>query len=90
LAYRLMARKVPKETPIPGLKLAVSSTVLGLIFRVGIMLVFLYAVALLLATPPRLLALYAAYDVIVALYTIPLGYLLANIVNKNLRITEKM
>jgi hypothetical protein len=90
LAYRLVARKVPQETSIPGRKLVVFSTVLGLIFRVGIMLVFLYVVALLMATPLRLLASYAAYDVIVALYTIPLGYLLANLVNKNLKLTEKM
>lgn len=90
LAYRLMTQKVPQEIPIPRLKLAVSSTVLGLIFRVGIMLVFLYVVALLMATSPRLLALYAAYDVIVALYTIPLGYLLANLVNRNLRLTERI
>jgi hypothetical protein len=90
LAYKLMTLKVPQETPIPGLKLIVSSTVLGSILRVGIMLVFLYVVALLMATPARSLSLFAAYDVIVAFYTIPLGYLLANIVNKNLRITEKM
>jgi hypothetical protein len=90
LAYRLLTRKVPQETPIMRLKLAVSSTVLGLIFRVGIMLAFLYAVALLLATPPRLLTLYAAYDFIVALYTIPPGYLLANLVNRNLRLTERI
>jgi len=90
LAYRLMTRKVPQENPIPGRKLAVSSTVLGLIFRVGIMLAFLYLVALLLATPARSLALFAAYDTIVALYTIPLGYLLAILVNKNLKLNEKM
>lgn len=90
LAYKLMTRKVSQDTPIPRLKLAVSSTVFGLIFRVGIMLTFLYAVALLMATPARSLSLFAAYDVIVALYTIPLGYLLANLVNKNLKITKKM
>jgi hypothetical protein len=90
LAYKLMVRKVPQETSTSGLKLAVSATMLGLTFRVGIMLAYLYTVAILLATPPRILYLYAFYDVIVALYTIPLGYLLAKFVNKNLKLNEKM
>jgi len=90
LAYRLIAQKVPQESPIPGRKMAVYSTVLGLIFRVVIMLVYLYAVALLMATPPAILHLHAAYDTIVSLYTIPLGYLLASLVNKNLKLNEKM
>ena len=90
LAYRLMVRKVPQETPISGLKLAVSATGLGLVFRVGIMLAYLYVVTILLATPPRILHLYAVYDGIVALYTIPLGYLLAKLVNKNLKLAERM
>ena len=92
LAYRLIARKGSQETPIPERKLIVSSTVLGTIFRVVIMMPFLYVVALFLARPAVIvfLPLMGVYDVIVALYTVPLGFLIARIVEKNLDLTNKI
>jgi riboflavin transporter FmnP len=69
LAYRFIARKGSQEAPTFGRKLIVSSTLLGTLLRVVIMIPLIYVLALLLTMPRVMVALpfFAVYDVIVAL-----------------------
>jgi hypothetical protein len=94
LAIRLVASKAPQQDPVPRRKLLLYSTVLGVLFRVGIMAVVAYIlfrfplIGFELSEPVILtiIPLIALYDVILPLYTIPIGYLLARTVSRNLKV----
>ena len=70
--------------------MVVSSTILGTITRLIIMMPFIYGVALFLGMSAVIIffPLFVLYDLIVALYTIPLGYLVATAVNKSVRLNN--
>lgn len=98
LAIKIVARKVPQQDTVPQRKLFILSIVLGTLFRVGIMAVLAYVLfrypligfnlpeSAILAIIP----LIAIYDATLPLYTIPIGYLIANTVRKNLKIGNKI
>jgi hypothetical protein len=90
VAYKFLGRRSLQETRIPRKKLVSFSTLLGIITRLLILMPFLYGVALFLGMSGviMLFPLFVLYDLIVALYTIPLGYLLATVVNKSFRLSE--
>ena len=92
VAYKLSERTSLQETTLPRRKLVLSSTTLGLTCRLLIMMPFLYAVALFLgmSTVIIMFPLFVLYDLIVALYTVPLGYLVATVVNKSVKLNAKI
>ena len=92
VAFKLVCRTSSKEMPTPRRKLVLFSTMLGIIFRLAIMMPFLYVSALLLTRPSAivLLPLIAVYDLIVALYTVPLGYIVAKTVAQSLKLSSKV
>ena len=89
-AYKFLERKNSQGTHIPRKKMVVSSTILGTITRLIIMMPFIYGVALFLGMSAVIIffPLFVLYDLIVALYTIPLGYLVATAVNKSVRLNN--
>ena len=82
----MIRRKTSEEKSIPGRKTVTLYTVFGIIFRLAIMLPFLYAVALLLGMSIVIVMLpfFAIYDLIVAVYTVPLGYLIHSAVKRRI------
>jgi hypothetical protein len=93
VAYKLLDLRNSQEKPISRRKLVLYSTALGSISRLAIMLPYLYIVASLLiqyAVIITILPLIALYDLIVALYTIPLGYIIASAVNRYVKLTSKI
>jgi hypothetical protein len=68
------------------------SRALGIISRLAIMLPFLYILASIFGMPLiiAVLPLLAIYDLIVALYTVPLGYLIASMVNRYVKLNSKI
>jgi hypothetical protein len=92
-AHRLLDLKCSVEKPIPRRKMVLFSTALGIISRLAIMLPYLYIVASLLiqySVIITILPLIALYDLIVALYTIPLGYIIASAVNRYVKLNSKI
>jgi hypothetical protein len=92
-AYKFLDKKNSGAKPISRRKIVFSSTALGMISRLAIMLPYLYIVASLLiqyAVIITILPLFALYDLIVALYTIPLGYIIASAVNRYVKLTSKI
>ena len=91
-AYKLLDLKNSQETPIPRRKMVLFSTALGIISRLAIMLPYLYIVASFfgISLIIAILPLFAIYDLIVALYTVPLGYLIASAVNRYVKLTSKI
>jgi len=97
LAYRLIInkQKLEKSTFRYGTILVAVSTALGIIFRVGFMSVVNYV---FLRFPPPVgysyteaaivpfIPLVAVFNAIIALYTIPIGLLIANIIKSNLKL----
>ena len=92
IAYKLLNLRKSQEAPISRRKMVLFSTALGIISRLAIMLPFLYVSALLLgmALIIAILPLFAIYDLIVALYSVPLGYLIARVVNKYVKLSSKI
>ena len=92
VAYKLMDLRKSQETPISRRKMVLYSTALGTISRLAIMLPYLYIAASLLGMylVIALLPLLAIYDLIVALYTVPLGYLIASAVNRYVKLNSKI
>jgi hypothetical protein len=92
IAYKILKPIASKETIIPRRKMVLLSTALGIISRLLIMLPFLYIVASILgmALVLVILPLFAIYDLIVALYSVPLGYLIASLVNNYVKLNRKI
>jgi ABC-type multidrug transport system permease subunit len=91
-ATKLLNLRKSQETHIPRRKIVLSSTALGIISRLAIMLPFLYIVASLvgMSLVIAILPLFAIYDLIVALYSVPLGYLIASMVNRYVKLNSKI
>lgn len=91
-AYKLLDLKSSGETPIPRQKLILLSTALGIISRLAIMLPYLYIVASIfgISLIIAILPLFAIYDLIVTLYSVPLGYLIASAVNRYVKLNSKI
>ena len=93
LGIKLAVRKFPQTESIPQRKLFIFSTAFGILFRVGIMAVLAYVLFRLpgigYSLPePTILAiipLIAIYDATLPLYTIPVGYIIAKTVHKNVK-----
>jgi riboflavin transporter FmnP len=97
LAYKLVANKQKPEdsTFRYGTILVTVSTALGIVFRVGIMSVVNYV---FLRFPPPVgysytesaiipfIPIVGVFNAIIALYTIPIGLIIANIVKSNLKL----
>ena len=97
LAYKLVTikQKPEKNTFRYGTILVTVSTALGIIFRVGIMSVVNYT---FLRFPPPVgysypeaaiipfIPIVGVFNAIIALYTIPIGMLIANVVKSNLKL----
>lgn len=97
VAYKLTAKiqKTENSTFQYGTKAIAFSTALGIVFRVGIMSLFNYA---LLRYPPPIgysylegaiiafLPLAGFFNATLALYTIPISIFIAKVVSKNLRL----
>ena len=94
LATKIVVRKDPQEENISQRKLIIYSTALGIIFRVGIMTVLGYVLfrfpVIGFSLPERIILIMlppiALYDATLPLYTIPIGYIIAKTVRKNLKI----
>jgi hypothetical protein len=92
VAYKLLDFRKSQGTHIPRRQLVLFSTALGIIFRLAIMPLFLYIVTSLLGMSiiMAMLPLFEIYDLIVALYTVPLGYLIASVVNRYVKLNSKI
>jgi len=96
-AYKLVNRGLSQEKIFVGNKLMAYSTALGILFRVVVMtlvnFILLYYVGELLVgvelTAASIIGIYlplvVLFNVIIALYTIPIGCLIARTVGKNLK-----
>ena len=84
VASTLIRRKTFKGKSISKKKNAALYTAFGIIFRLAIMLPFLYSVALILGMSAVIVMFpfFAIYDLIVAFYAVPLGYLVYSLVKK--------
>ena len=92
VAYKFMCHSTSHDIPIKKQKLILLSTSFGIISRVVIMLPFLYVMASVLNMINVLLflPLFGLYDLTVALYTIPLGYFIARVVNNRFKLNDKI
>ena len=84
VASTLIRRKTFKGKSISKKKNVALYTAFGIIFRLAIMLPFLYSVALILGMSAVIVMFpfFAIYDLIVAFYAVPLGYLVYSLVKK--------
>jgi riboflavin transporter FmnP len=97
LAYKLVASKQKPENSTfrYGTMLVAFSTALGIIFRVGLMSIVNYV---FLRFPPPVgyfyteaaiipfIPIIGVFNAIIALYTIPIGLLIANVIKSNLKL----
>ena len=92
VAHKLLNLRSSQETPISRRKLVLYSTALGIISRLAIMMPFLYVAATLLGMSLviAILPLFVIYDLIVALYSVPFGYLIASVVNRYVKLNTKI
>lgn len=99
--YKLVIRNSPQEKTLLGKKLVLYSTALGILARVVVMtivnyILLYYAGRLLVGvelTVPTILVVYLPlvilFNVTIALYTIPIGCLIARIISKNLGVSRQ-
>ena len=98
LAFKLVASKQrPRNTFRYGTIIVAVSTAFGIIFRVAIMSVVNYV---FLRFPPPVgysyteeaiipfIPIVGVFNAIIALYTVPIGMLIANVIKSNLRLQE--
>ena len=102
LAQKLLTRKqdttATLERPNSRKKIMVTSLALGMLLRVVVMAPYMFAVLALLTSPPiatvriftYVLPLQAIYNVVVCLYMIPTGYLIAKLISDNLRVGNRI
>jgi hypothetical protein len=101
LASKLVARNVSEDKSVSRAKFVSVSVALAILFRVVFMAVLMFGVLYfdpLGVFPPiptmyivaTVLPLQAIFNVIMPIYTIPTGYLIAKIVSKNLKVGNKV
>ena len=95
MAHRILREKTKKATVQLETKLVTLSTVIGIIFRVGIMSIVNYVVLrypspIGFSTPEAAiiasLPLIGLFNATLALYTIPLGHFIADAIRSNLKL----
>jgi len=95
----LLTRKRSQEERLSGVRTITLSTVLAMILRVAVMAPIMYGILHFNIVPARVpesaiiavvLPLQAVYNVTIALYTIPVGYLIAKAVSRNLKAGNKI
>jgi len=97
-AHKLVTRKVKQKKTLSEGKLGLSYTALGIVFRTIVMAAFNYALlrypvigmnlpepVIIAITPPI-----ALFNITEPLYVIPLGYFIAKIIGKNLKMGNKI
>jgi len=87
-------RELPKKT-ISRIKLIVTSTILGILVRLPIMLAVMFAILryFMGLTEPIVLALLfvqVIYILVISAYTIPIAFVIARAVNKNLKVGNQL
>ena len=101
VGYKLVSRRFTKGTPLTGNRMVIYCTTLGILFRVGIMEVvhFLFGRYLIgyfigtNLTDPLLFSLvplWALFYGTQMLYTIPIGYYIARVASRNLRVGNRL
>jgi hypothetical protein len=90
VAQQLLARSVPAEKAVSGRKSITASTILGMLVRIPVMMVVMFGILRYGYSAPDIyvfavLPIHALYCVVMALYTIPLAYLIAKTVNRSLK-----
>lgn len=94
IVNRLTNRGFQKENIKPGVKSVAFATGLAILFRVVVMAPLMYVNAALingLPTPVVLgfvLPLQAVFNVTLLLYAVPVGYLIAGVINRNLTLSK--
>ena len=89
VGYKIVTRK-KIGVDVSKQKVVLSTTAVGILFRLIIMMPFIYLVALMLGNTLvlGLVPLIAIHDLIAAAYSIPLGYIIANVVTRNIQLNE--
>jgi hypothetical protein len=87
-------RELPKKT-ISRIKLIVTSTILGILVRLPIMLAVMFSILryFMGLTEPIVLALLfvqVIYILVISAYTIPIAFVIARAVNKNLKVGNQL
>jgi hypothetical protein len=95
IARKLIIGKVTPGKTISKIKLVVTSTFLGVLVRLPIMLAVMflilrYVTGLPVAVTISLLYVQAIYILVIAAYTIPTAYLIAVAVNRNLKVGNQV
>jgi riboflavin transporter FmnP len=90
LANKLTTRKNNEEKRKSAGKTLTYYTAFSMLLRVLVMAPIMYALQRLVGMPEMaivtvILPMQAVFNIIIALYTIPIGYFVAKVVNKNLR-----
>ncbi len=98
IAYKLLNRNAQPGKALSAKKALIACTIVGIVFRTLVMAAFNYVMlrnpipfglnmpeSLIIATMPPI----AVFNITEPLYVVPIAYLLAKIVNKNLRIDAK-
>jgi hypothetical protein len=91
LAIKLFIRRGPAKKTFSRIKIVVTSTVLGIIVRLPIMLAIMFVILhyLMGFTEPvtfALLFVQVIYILVISAYTIPVAFVIARAVNKNLKV----
>jgi riboflavin transporter FmnP len=95
LAIKLFIRRSSAEKAVSKIKLVVTSTVLGILFRIPIMLAIMFVILryfMGFIESVVFAALFAQvfYIIITVSYTIPVAFVIARAVNKNLKVGNQL
>ena len=98
IANRFTRKKSPKEKPFGAKKIALS-TILAMLLRIVVMAPIMFAILhfgiLAPIIPDSLivtivLPIQAVFNITIALYTVPVGFLLAKVVGRNLKVGNEI
>ena len=99
ISHKIINHNYSEKIQKPSkLKILTASLALGVLFRVVFMAPVMLAILSVLTYPPLavsrvatvVLPLQAVYNIIVPLYMIPTGYLIAKVVNRNLKVGNQI
>jgi hypothetical protein len=95
LAIKLFIRRGPPKKTVSRIKLVVTSTILGILVRLPIMLAVMFAIlryfmGLAGSTVLALLFVQVIYILVISAYTIPVAFVVARAVNKNLKVGNQL
>jgi riboflavin transporter FmnP len=95
LAIKLFIQRGPPKKTVSRIKLVVTSTILGILVRLPIMLAVMFAIlryfmGLAGSTVLALLFVQVIYILVISAYTIPVAFVVARAVNKNLKVGNQL